>query len=106
VDSAVRADSKEAGAIWQQNAAITQAAYGNSAEARQLAADALKLVPTSQGVGAEAALAFAMAGDKARAESLAQGLGKRFPLDTQMQHSGCQRFRHNWGWTTKTRTLL
>jgi hypothetical protein len=26
-----------------------------------------------------------MAGDTARAESLAQGLGKRFPLDTQMQ---------------------
>ena len=26
-----------------------------------------------------------MAGDTARAESLAQDLGKRFPLDTQMQ---------------------
>jgi eukaryotic-like serine/threonine-protein kinase len=85
VDSAIRADSKENGAIWQENAAIAQAAYGNPAEARQLAADALKLVPTSQGVEAEAALAFAMAGDKARAESLVQGLGKRFPLDTQMQ---------------------
>jgi eukaryotic-like serine/threonine-protein kinase len=34
---------------------------------------------------AEAALAFAMAGDTARAESLAQDLGKRYPLDTQMQ---------------------
>jgi tetratricopeptide (TPR) repeat protein len=45
----------------------------------------LKLVPTSQGVESEAALAFAMAGDTARAESLAQDLGKRFPLDTQMQ---------------------
>ena len=33
----------------------------------------------------EAALAFAMAGDTARAESLAQDLGKRFPFDTQMQ---------------------
>jgi hypothetical protein len=32
-----------------------------------------------------AGLALAMAGDKARAESLAQDLGKRFPLDTQMQ---------------------
>ena len=30
-------------------------------------------------------LAFAMAGDTARAESRAQDLGKRFPLDTQMQ---------------------
>jgi DNA-binding winged helix-turn-helix (wHTH) protein/tetratricopeptide (TPR) repeat protein len=85
VDSAVRADSREAGAIWQENAAIAQAAYGNPADARKLAAEALKLVPTSQGVEAEAALAFAMAGDTARAESLAQDLNKRFPLDTQMQ---------------------
>ncbi len=85
VDSAIRADSKENGAIWQENAAITQAAYGNPAEARQSAAEALKLVPTSQGAESEAALAFAMAGDTARAESLAQDLGKRFPLDTQMQ---------------------
>ena len=46
---------------------------------------ALKLAPTSQGAESEAALAFAMAGDTARAESLAQDLGKRFPLDTQMQ---------------------
>ena len=45
----------------------------------------MKLVPASQGVEVEAALAFAMAGDTARAESLAQDLGKRFPLDTQMQ---------------------
>jgi tetratricopeptide (TPR) repeat protein len=85
VDSAIRADSKENGAIWQENAALAQAAYGNPAEARQAAAEALKLAPTSQGVEVEAALAFAMAGDTARAESLAQDLGKRFPLDTQMQ---------------------
>jgi len=85
VDSAVRADSKESGAVWQANAAVLQAAYGNTAEARQSAADALKLASTSQGVEVEAALALAMAGDAARAESLAQDLGKRFPLDTQMQ---------------------
>jgi tetratricopeptide (TPR) repeat protein len=85
VDSAIRADSKENGAIWQENAAIEQAAYGNPAEARQSAAEGVKLAPTSQGVEVEAALAFAMAGDTARAESLAQDLGKRFPLDTQMQ---------------------
>ena len=41
--------------------------------------------PASRGVESEAALAFAMAGDTERAESLAQDLGKRFPLDTQMQ---------------------
>ena len=85
VDSAIRADSKETGALWQAIAAQREAAYGNTTEARQFAAEALKLVPTSQGVEVEAALAFAIAGDTARAESLAQDLGKRFPLDTQVQ---------------------
>jgi tetratricopeptide (TPR) repeat protein len=85
VDSAIRVDSKERGAIFQENAALLQAAYGNPAEARQSAAEALKLAPTSQGVESEAALAFAMTGDTARAESLAKDLGKRFPLDTQIQ---------------------
>jgi eukaryotic-like serine/threonine-protein kinase len=85
VDSAIRADSKETGAIYLAIAAQREAAYGNPAEARQSAAEGLKLAPTSQGVEVEAALAFAMAGDTARAESLAQDLGKRFPLDTQMQ---------------------
>src|SRR5271157_3470985 len=85
VDSAIRADSKENGAIYLANAALQQAAYGNPAEARQTAAGALKLAPASQGAESEAALAFAMAGDTARVESLAQDLGKQFPLDTQMQ---------------------
>ena len=85
VDSAIRADSKETGAIFQANAALEQAAYGIPAEARQSAAEALKLAPTSLGAGVEAALALAMAGDTARSESLAQDLGKRLPLDTQMQ---------------------
>jgi serine/threonine protein kinase/tetratricopeptide (TPR) repeat protein len=85
VESAIRADSKESGAIWQVIAAQREAAYGYAAEARQRTAEALKLAPTSQGVESEASLAFAMAGDTARAESLAQDLGRRFPLDTQMQ---------------------
>jgi len=85
VDSAIRADSKENGAIWQANAALQQAAYDNAAEARQIGVEALKLAPASQGVESEAALAFAMAGDTARAESLALELNKHFPLDTQMQ---------------------
>jgi DNA-binding winged helix-turn-helix (wHTH) protein/tetratricopeptide (TPR) repeat protein len=85
VDSANRADSKENGAVWQANAALLQAAYGDDAGARQSAAAALKLAPESRGVESEAALAFALAGDMKRADSLAQDLGKRYPLDTQMQ---------------------
>ena len=85
VDSAIRADSKENGAIWLENAALRQAAFGNLSDARQTAAEGLKLVPTSQGVEVEAALAYAMVGDASQAESLAQDLNKRYPLDTQMQ---------------------
>ena len=38
-----------------------------------------------EGVEVEAALAFAMADNPARADALAQDLARRFPLDTQMQ---------------------
>jgi hypothetical protein len=85
VDSAIRADSKETGGIWLAIAAQREAAFGYPAEARQSAAKALGLAPSSQGVEVEVALAFAMAGDTTRAVSLAKGLGKRFPEDTQVQ---------------------
>jgi tetratricopeptide (TPR) repeat protein len=85
VDSAVRADSKESAAVFQAIGAQRDAAYGNTAKARQESADALKLAPTSQGAETEAALALAIAGDTSQAESVAQDLAKRFPLNTQMQ---------------------
>jgi tetratricopeptide (TPR) repeat protein len=85
VDSAVRADDKENASIWEAIGAQREAAYGDPAEARRMAAAALKLAPTSQGMESETALAFAMAGEIGEAQSLAQDLGKRFPLDTQMQ---------------------
>ena len=87
VESAVKADSKESGAVWQAIAAQREAAFGYPAEASKQAIAALKLVPTSQGAESEAALAFAMAGhtDALRAKSLVEELAKRFPLDTQMQ---------------------
>ena len=85
VDSAIRADSRETGAIWWENAALREAGFGNSGEAKQAAAEGLKLYPASQGVQVEAALAYAMAGDTARAQSLAQGLKQRYSLNTQAQ---------------------
>jgi serine/threonine protein kinase/tetratricopeptide (TPR) repeat protein len=85
VDFAARADDKESGAIYLANAALQQAAYGNAAEARYSAEEALKLAPASPGVEVEAAIAFAVAGDAARSESVAQELNKRYPLGTQMQ---------------------
>ncbi len=85
VNSAVRADNKDGGAIFLTNVALQQAAYGNTTDAQQAAAEALRLAPASQGAAAEAAIAFAMTDDTGRAEFLAHDLGKRFPVDTQMQ---------------------
>jgi len=83
VESAVRADQKEVGATYRGNAAVLEAAYGNAAAARQAANQTLSLSTTSLGATAEAGLAFAMAGEPARAQELAQELEQRFPLDTQ-----------------------
>jgi len=85
VDSLLGSDSKEAAAKLWDNAALREAMFGNAAQARQAAAEALKIAPESQRVELEAALALAMVGDIARAESLAQDLDKRFPLHTQVQ---------------------
>jgi serine/threonine protein kinase/tetratricopeptide (TPR) repeat protein len=110
IESAVHNDNKEGGALWEADAALREAAFGNVAEARQDANDAIKLAPTSRGVQIEAALALAILGglaqggamqdgqkpggqkpgdaaqaDAVKAESLAQDLAERFPLDTHMQ---------------------
>ena len=85
VDSAVRNGHKESAAIWQANAALREAGFGNTNESRRIAGEALKLLPTGQAVETEAALALAMTGDTIRSASLAQDLGRRFPLDTQLQ---------------------
>jgi eukaryotic-like serine/threonine-protein kinase len=85
VDSAARIDDKESGATYLANAALEEAAYGYAAEARNSAAEALKLAPANPGVVVEAAVAFAVVGSSARSESLAQDLNKRYPLGTQMQ---------------------
>jgi eukaryotic-like serine/threonine-protein kinase len=85
VGAAVRADYKENGAIWWENAALREAAFGNLVEARQAAAAGMKLAPTSRDVSVEAALAFAMIGDNAQAETMAQELNRGYPLDTQIQ---------------------
>jgi tetratricopeptide (TPR) repeat protein len=85
IESATRADNKEGAAVYQANFALQQAAYDNPREAQQTAEEALRQAPSNPGVEAESALAFAIAGGTARAESLAQNLSTRFPLDTQMQ---------------------
>jgi tetratricopeptide (TPR) repeat protein len=78
-------DDKEGAALWEENSALREAAFGNVGEARQAATDGLRLAPESAVVEFAAALAFAMIGDSERLKPLAQDLNKRFPLSTQVQ---------------------
>jgi tetratricopeptide (TPR) repeat protein len=85
VESAKRADSLENAAIWKENAAIVEAAFGNTTQARNYAHDGLRMAPASQGVQLEAALALAMAGETSESQALAKKLDQQFPVDTQVQ---------------------
>jgi eukaryotic-like serine/threonine-protein kinase len=85
VASAVRADSKENGAIVLENAALREAAIGNLAAGRLDAAAGVKLYPESLGVQVEAALAYAMMGDTTQAQTLTRDLNQQHSVDTQMQ---------------------
>jgi len=85
LNSAIRTDGKENGAVWQENNALRDAAYGLADKARQEAEAGLKLAPDSVGVQVEAALAFAMIRDRLRAEGIARTLNQNFPADTQVQ---------------------
>jgi tetratricopeptide (TPR) repeat protein len=77
VDSAIRSDSKETAALWQANAALREAEFGNAAEARQGVAAALALAP-GRDVKVFAALTLARIGETARAKALADDLEKNF----------------------------
>ena len=79
VDSAIRADSKENGAIWQAIAAQREAAYGNAAEARQSAAEALKLAPASQGVESRSRACVCHGGRYGASRILGARLGETLP---------------------------
>jgi len=85
VERARRSDEKEPAALWHANAAIREALFGNAEAARQNAGAAAALAPGSHDAEAQAALAYALAGDAVHAQSLADDLGRRFPLDTVVQ---------------------
>ena len=82
VASAEQAEEKETAAGYQAESAMREALFGDSAEARKLATDALVL-STSRDVEARAAFALAVIGGPA--DRLADDLARRFPEDTMIQ---------------------
>jgi serine/threonine protein kinase/Flp pilus assembly protein TadD len=84
VDSAVRNDSKEAAALWQVNAALREAEFGNPATAKQGVSAALTLLP-GRDVKLFAALTLARVGETARAKAIAEELEKGHPSETLLK---------------------
>jgi eukaryotic-like serine/threonine-protein kinase len=84
VVSAKRAEEPEVAAEREAEAAFREALFGNPAETRERAADALGL-SNSWSVQSLAALALAFAGDEVRARTLADDLANRFPDHTIVQ---------------------
>ena len=81
VDSAVRADEKETGAIYEGNSALREAEFGNPAQAKKDAQAAVAMVP-GRDVRTLAALAFARAGDLPGAQKIAEQLEKENPANS------------------------
>ncbi len=75
VDSAVRADSKETAALWQVNAGLREAEFGNAARAKQDVSSALALA-RGRDVKVVAALTLARVGDATAARTMVEQLEK------------------------------
>jgi eukaryotic-like serine/threonine-protein kinase len=80
-DLARKEDRREAEALYDTDAAVREALFGNFFAARRGAGDALEL---SRGRDVEYAAAFALAlsRDSSRSQTLADDLSRRFPEDT------------------------
>ena len=84
VVSAQDGEAKETAALWQANAALREAEFGDPALARQDVTAVLTLASGSE-VESVAALALARAGDEVRTKKLADSLEQDFPKNTIVQ---------------------
>ncbi len=84
VDAAIRADSKETAALWQANASLREAEFGEATSAKQAVESALSLAP-GRDVKLMVALALARNGDTARAKGIADELEKSNPTNTVLK---------------------
>jgi hypothetical protein len=83
-DLARKEGRQDTQALYDTDAAVREALFGNGSVARQKAADALDL-SKSRDVEYVAAFANALSGYSSRSQTLIDDLSKRFPEDTAVQ---------------------
>ena len=82
-DLARQGDQRETAALYEADAVLREAFFGNALPARQRAMAALGL-STSRDVEYGVAFALALSGDSSRSQTLADDLARRFPEDTRV----------------------
>jgi len=83
---ALQGGRREQAALFETRAALWEAFFGNSIEAKRTATAALALARNRE-VNYGAALALALSGDSTQAEKLANDMEKRYPEDTSVRFS-------------------
>jgi eukaryotic-like serine/threonine-protein kinase len=85
-DLARKAERRDTEALYEADAAMREALFGNALAARQRAGDAVEL-SKSRDVEYGAAFALALTGDSSRSQGLTEDLSRRFPEDTIVRFS-------------------
>jgi len=83
-DLARKTERRETEALYEADAAVREALFGNVSTARQRAVDALEL-SKSRDVAYGVGFALALSGDSSRSQVLTEDLSRRFPEDTRVQ---------------------
>ncbi len=84
IAEAERANERERAGLWEAGAALREAMTGNLGLAKKSAAEAMRLSKDRE-VEYGAALALAIAGEQAGAQTIADSLGTKFPADTTVR---------------------
>ncbi len=82
MEAAQKNGTMEVAAGWVVNGALHEVFFGNSAEGKKAAMEAMQMAPQSRYVPGIAALALAESGDIAQAQKVADELAKKFPQDS------------------------
>jgi len=83
-DLARKTERRETEALYEADAAVREALFGNVSTATQRAVDALEL-SKSRDVAYGVGFALALSGDSSRSQVLTEDLSRRFPEDTRVQ---------------------
>jgi hypothetical protein len=85
VATARREGSREIAALWLANGSLREALFGEAAQAKNLAAQALQISP-GRDIRIAVATAFAAIGESGQAQKLSEQLNTESPMDTLVQN--------------------